>query len=194
MSLETKDVIEACRKRPLFVACGAVALAALLLFYFRSGAPTELQGKLDESEKRLKKLGNNVTYSAQLDAQLSELKAVNETIESGALRPLELARNQQVFFRLEQDTGVKILEIRQEKTPAVTKPQPAAKGPAAPVSIFVPVVYILSVQGDYAQLMTFLKRVEKGVTLARISSASFQQQFAGSQTVNITVRLLGLRS
>lgn len=186
MSLEAKDIAAAFKRRPLLFTCGALCLALGLGLYFRSGLPAELETRLAEREKEMKRLGNNVKFSAQLDAQLQTLRRANEVVSAGALRPAELARNQQLFFRLEAESGVKLVDIRQLATP------PPTKGAPAPVA-YVSVPFSLTIRGDFEQIMDFLYRLDHGPTLSRVTSASMARPEEGTQSLSLTVDLLGLR-
>lgn len=186
MSLETKDIAAAFKRRPLLFICGALVLALALCLYFRSGVPAELETRLAEREKELKRLTNNVKFSAQLNAQVETLRRANELVSSGALRPAELARNQQLFYRLEAESGVKLADIRQLMPPA------SAKGAPAPVA-YVPVPFSLTIMGDYEQIIGFLHRLDHGPALSRVTSASIARPEDGVQSLSLTVDLLGLR-
>lgn len=193
MSLETKKLAENLKRRPLVCACGVLVLALGIALYFRSGITTELKSRLDVREKEFTRLNNNVKFSAQLDSQLEALRKTNSTIEAGALRAGELARNQQVFLRLLPETGVKLVDLVQ--APVSAKAIPAAKGaPAAAATTFAPLTFNLTIQGDYAQLMDFMKRLERGPTLSRVTAGRIASPTEGAQTLTLTVELLGFRS
>ena len=185
MSLETKDLVAAFKRRPLVFICGGVVIALGLALYFRSGVGDELQARLAEREKEFARMANNTKFSAQLDAQLQALREANATLETGALRVGELARNQQVFFRLEEQTGVKLLDIR-----PLNINVPAKAGPA---TTYVGIPFSLTIKGEYPQLIDFLQRLDRGATLARVTSASVAPPDEGIQTLSLGVELLGFR-
>lgn len=185
MSLETKTIVAAAKRRPALFICGGLVLALGLLTYFRLDVPEEIETRLAEREKELTRLSNNVRFSAQLDAHLQALQQANATIEAGALRVDDRARNQQVFFLIEADTGVKVMDLRQLASPA------PAKG--APATTYAPIPFSLTVRGDYSQLIDFLVRLDRGATLSRVTSATSAQPTEGAQMISLTVQLLGFR-
>lgn len=185
MSLETKDVVAAVKRRPLLVTCATVSLALALVLYFRMDVRDGLQSRLDEREKELMRLAGNTKFSAQMDTQLQALRKANAVIEAGALRAGELARNQQLFYRLEAESGVKLLDLRQ-LNPAV----PAKGGP----STYVGLPFNLTIKGDYSQVLDFLQRLDHGATLCRVINASIARPVDGSYTLSLGVELLAFRS
>ncbi len=186
MSIETKDLVAALKRRPLLFVCGALVIGLALSVYFRLGVGDELETKLAEREKVLLRLSNNTKFSAQLDNQLEALRKANATIADGALRVGELARNQQFFFRLEAETGVKLLDLRQ------LMPPPPPKGGA--VQTYVAIPFSLTIKGDYAQIIQFLRRLDREATLVRVTGGSIARPAEGAQTLSLGVELIGFRS
>jgi hypothetical protein len=186
MSLDNKALNELLKRHPVPIGCAGLTLLLLLVLYFRFGGLAEVQASLEDREKALSKLVDNVKFSAQLDSQLAALEQANEVLQAGALRAGELARNQQLFYRLEADSGVKLLDIRQLPLPLTVK--------GASPTVYVPITFSLSMVGEYDQIMKFLKNLERGSTISRLVAATIGQPMEGGQTVSITVELLGLRS
>ncbi len=185
MAIETKTVVAAFKRQPIPFSCGIIVVLLLLLAYFRMGVVDEREAALAEAEKVLSKLTNNITYSAQLDQHLNELRAVNDGFATAALKQGDIARNQQFFYRIESASGVRILELRSQPVPA------PAKG--APVTFYQPLTYSLSVAGDYEKLLTFLLHLERGSTLGRVLSATLVYVDGSEQTLNLNVEMLGLK-
>lgn len=186
MSLETKDVVAAVKKRPLLVACVLAFVVLVLALYFRMDVYDGIQARLNERDKELLRLTDNMKFSAQLDAQLQAIRKANAVIEAGALRANELARNQQIFYRLEAESGVKLLDLRQLN---VASP-PAKGGPAT----YIPIPVSLTIKGDYSQVLDFLQRLDHGATLCRVTTASISRPVEGDYTLSLGVELLGFRS
>lgn len=185
MSLETKDLLAAFRRQPIPCTCGVAVFALLFFAYFRMGVVEERQAELEQADKVLSKLTNNITFSAQLDQHLSSLRETNETFAARALKVGEVARNQQVFYELETLCGVRLTELRPLPVP------PLAKG--APVTFFQPLGFSLSVKGNFESIMQYLRYIESSPIPSRVLSASLVYASTGEQTLDLTVELLGLR-
>ena len=186
MSIETKDLVNLWKRQPVLCTCGVVVLGLLLSLYFRMGDREEVENALAERTKLRNRQAANIKYGVGLDAQTQRLKTANAALASNALKVGELALNQQFFLRLEAETGVKILDLR---------PLPvAAPAKDAPADAFVPIGFALSLSGNYDQLVLFMNRLEEGETLGRIVNGGLSGSEAGTQTLSITVDLLGLRS
>lgn len=186
MSLEGKDIVNAAKKRPIVFICAALIFILLGLMYWRSGEIPELQGQVDDRTSVLRKSKINVTYSVQLDAQLKALTDINQKIKASGLRAENLAQNQQVFYRMEAETGVKLIDIQQRATDSNL-----AKGAVA--TVYLPIVFSITIEGDYRELLTFLKKLEAGPTITRVSGATLMMSANNALSLSLTVEMLGLR-
>ena len=186
MSIQTKDIVNLWRRQPVLCSCGLVALGLLLSLYFRMGDREAVETVLAEQTKVRNRQSANIKYGVGLDAHTERLRKVNAELASDSLKVGELALNQQFFLRLEADTGVKLLDLR---------PLPvAAPAKDAPANAFVPIGFSLSVTGTYDQLIAFVTRLEEGATLGRVLNGGLAGSDTGTQTLSLTVELLGLRS
>jgi hypothetical protein len=96
-----------------------------------------------------------------LPEQLARVTAASKEANSRLVRVGQLADNLQYFYKLEAETGVKFLDLRQ--TTDAVRSAKAGK---------IPVGFTLTVQGDYPLLFEFLRRLESGSHYCRVKSAN----------------------
>lgn len=187
MSIEGKDIVNACKRHPISAICAIVCVGLGLALYFRADSISEIETALEESAKLQRKLSANVKNSVQLEAQTDVLRGVNEKLRAAALKEGDLVMHQQFFLQLESEAGVKLVDTRLSTIP------PPAKG-ASPGG-YVPMTFSLSATGTYQNLLRFLKILESGDNLARINSASaaFSENPEAEQTLAFSMDVLGLR-
>ena len=161
MAISNDQLLALIKKNP--VVTGAALLCVLLIaaIYLRLDALPTATEELEAKSAEGKRLAENIKHSAQLAEQLAAVAAANQEIELRLVRTSQLASNLQYFYRLEADTGTKLLDLRQG-----TAPRAAATGGKIPVG------FNLSVQGSYLQVFDFLRRVESGIHYCRIQTAS----------------------
>ena len=188
MSISNEQVVTFIKKNPIGVGCGVLSLLMAATIYFRSGNLPAAQDVLDQKSNEADRHAINVRYAAQLKEQLDALNTADHAIEARLVRAAQLATNTQYFYRLENDTGVKLLNISQTTTTAQ-----AAK---AGKSSFVPIAFSLTAQGSYLQLLDLLHRLENGVHYCRILSANTVKVGTGDTdllTLTLNLELLGQR-
>jgi len=129
------DLKTVLKKNPIIAGCAVLSFALIAATYFRSdqipAANTELEQKTDEAER----LASNINNAAQLKEQYETLVAANKEIDSRIIRANQLAANAQFWFKVEADTGVKLIGDPRQTTTAPTK----GKGTYSPVGFNVAV-------------------------------------------------------
>jgi hypothetical protein len=184
MSIETKDLLNAIKRRPVTFGCLFGTLALALTLYFRFSATGEASELLKSKLTALDRLETNIKNAKNLDEHYNALKQINDNLQQSALRADDLAKNLQIFYLLETATGVRLTEIRQQSTPQ------AAKGAT---NVYTPLSFSFTAQGSYTQLFTFLKRLERHPVFNRISNGSVSSASSNSYSAILTVEMLALR-
>lgn len=188
--MTTATLVAFCKKHPISSGCAALTMALAAAAYLRQdevpGAEAELSLKSADGDR----VALNNKNAAQLREQSEALSIAQKAIEARLVRPRDLGTNTQYFFKIEGDTGVKILDLRQTSgTNASNSPKAAAK------SAYVPVGFTVSVQGTLPQVLDFLRQLEGGSHYCRVMTASFSSNSAARNsplTLGLNLELLGL--
>jgi Tfp pilus assembly protein PilN len=180
-----EELLALIKANPVGFICAAVALAFGGAIYYRSSELPKATALLEQKSTEGARLAANVRNGAHLPDQSAAMAAAIKTIDSRLIRPGELAQNLQYFYKLETETGAKLVDLRQLTT---TVPKTAKPGAAAGIG------FTVTVEGEYRTLLDFLRRLEQGTHYCRIMSASIG--LAGPErssplTLAIGVELLG---
>jgi hypothetical protein len=179
--MTTPELVSLLKKNPIIVVCGALSLAIVGAIYFRSGAIEEANATLEQKSIEGNRYTQNVTNGVQLKEQLDALTAANAVIESRLIRASELGINQQFFFKLESDSGVKLAADLHQG--GKTTPSPNAK--------YVPIGFTLSAQGNFSEVLAFLRGLEDGTHYCRVVTASCSGGRKGLVAITLNLELLG---
>lgn len=170
------------KKHPISVGCAVVSVGLLVSMYFRSDLKTEADTLLAEKTAAGERYAANIKNSAQLEDDLAKVTAANKEIDSRAVRINELGTNSQYFYKLEGETGVKLIDFRQTT-------QSGAKGKGA----FLPVGFTVSAQGELRQLLEFLRLIESGTHYCRVTTATISSTTTRTapMTLTLSIEMLG---
>jgi hypothetical protein len=183
--MSNEQLIAFIKKNPVSVVCGLLSLLIGVAIYFRIDLVPEAAKLLEQKIAEGERLNANVKNAAQLPEQLATITDARTEIEKRLVRASELAKNLQYFYRLEAETGAKLLTLRQNPVPAT---KPGAK-PA-----LIGIGYSVSFQGPYFTVMEFLRRLESGAHFCRVTQAGVSiagNNRAGPLTVSVSLELLG---
>jgi len=169
MAISNEQVVAALKKNPVVTAAVIICVGLALAYYFRSDLIAAATARLDERTKEGQRLAANIKNSAQLPEQVARVSAATKEIDGRLVRVDSLANNLQYFYKLEADTGVKLLDLRQTTDPGRT----AKTGR-------IPVGFVVTLHGEYPQVLDFLRRVESGAHYCRVRVANMTPYDAGA--------------
>lgn len=159
--MNAEGLISFVKKHPVGVGCGVVALIMLVLTFTRGGSVETLETQLIELQDQSSRLKNNLRYSVELDEQLATVRQAIEGIEAKAITPGALATNLQFFYRLEQELGFTMIDLRQGVVLESKEP-----------TEYLVVPYTVAVEGTYLQVLQFLQRLEQGGRIVQFETAN----------------------
>lgn len=185
MSFSNEQVIGLIKKNPISVGCGVLMGILLITSYFRSGLKAQAETDFAQKSSEADRLALNLRNASQLQEQVNAILLAQKDIEERMIRAGQLTTNRQYFYKLESETGVKLLDLRQSTSAATKK---AAQG------AYIPTTFTLNVQGDYVQLLNFVRRLESGMHYCRILSASSNRpaERGAVLVLSLNLELLGL--
>ncbi len=189
MNANLQQVVTLFKKQPVGIICGLVCVALGVTDYLRSDLQADLEKTRDEKTAEAKRLEGNLTKAARLKEQIDALTADNQSVKERAVKPKDITTNYQYFYRLEADSGLKEVSL-------IQIPVPVAPAGAPPTN-YVPVSYGLTLQGEFSQVLDFLRRLEHGAHFARVNScvlasAAQQGETSAKLAVEFKLDLLGL--
>jgi Tfp pilus assembly protein PilO len=182
--MTANDLTILIKKQPLGFGCGLVCLLAAGWLYFRGGELEKRQGEYEAKSAEAARLVSNVAASKNLPEQVAEIQVLTKELESRVVKAGQLAVNLQYFYKLEAETEVKLLDVRQNPIPRNTK------------TLYLGIPYNVNIQGSFKQVMAFVQRLEKGRHFCRINTANFIKLGAAGDgstgmTLSLTLDLLG---
>ncbi len=178
--MNAADLAALLKKHPISVACAVVSIACGVILYLRGDKIGELQTLSEQKAAEAAATLANVRNSEKLGEQAAAMKAATDELDNRLMRAGGLAVNLQYFYRLEADTGVKLMDVRQGGV------RPVAKN-----SSFLGVPYNVSVQGTYPQVITFLSRLQNGTHVCRFLTAGFGKSGEDKVVLSLSLEILG---
>lgn len=185
------------KKYPLGTVAAAVLIVMAGVLFLRRSNMTDMKVALESNTEEAQRHITNISYAVQLEDHLHALENANKIISGRLVNPQDLAVNLQYFYKLEAETGVKLLD---------TRPASASQSSGKPAVVmkggYKPVQYAVSLQGSYTRVLTFLRRLEQGSYYCRVVTATCnlgQEESTGADkkaaaseiVLSLTVEILG---
>lgn len=161
--MTSADVTANLKKHPIGVVCALISIACGVVLYIRSGNLAASQADNEARTAEANKMINNVSNSKNLPEQAAELEGQRKELEGRLMKAGQLAVNLQYFYKLEAETEVKLVDVRQNSTPRNAKTQ------------YIGVPFTVTIQGSFAHVAGFLSRLQHGPHFCRINIATFSK-------------------
>ena len=194
MAITTRNLVAFLKKHPIAIGCGAVSVLLLAGIYLRSSKASELAVLVKQKEEEGQRILNTIRGGEHLPEQSATLAARAKELEERLVRGTERARNQQYFYRIESEAGVKEVSLQ----PIIPAPLTAAQQRQLK-TLYTGVGYTVTVQGEYRQILDFIGRLESGPHFYRMITASVSRPGQrgtadATNAINLTLNLelLGL--
>ena len=165
-------------------ACVIVAIAALLGAWFLRGEIRIYQLTLSDRAKQGDETLSTLVGGSTTRQELAHVREATRRIEENLVVETNLAENLWYFYKLEEQTKVRLPELHQLSSP------PNDKSP-----LYRRVPYTLRVTGTYEQVTSFLQALETGPRLLKITSFNFGRLDPQGATLSLDlgIELLGKR-
>ncbi|TVR48254.1 MAG: hypothetical protein EA425_14685 [Puniceicoccaceae bacterium] len=173
---------------PLATAAILLIVAGGAVIGLRWNVISELKEENTRLERQTSQIQANVRHGSTLPKTLESLSGWTADLDARLVNASDLAGNLRYFYRLEQESGVRISDVRQTQATAPTR----ARGQPAP--LYQNVGYTVTVTGDYASVIRFLDMLENGEHFARLTTYTLQPSRTPGQsavTMNLNLELLG---
>lgn len=158
------------RYRFASIAAGfSVVLAAA--YFFRGGALDSARAECENLEAEGKKTERNVRNAKDLEKHIAAMQSGLVQLEAKLARVDDVSGSQEYFYGLEGASGVRVTVLR---------PLGLSKGNAA--TSYQPTGFNVVVEGEYGQLIAFLRSLENGSRLYRLVDFAVQRASGGSST------------
>jgi len=187
--MNAADLVAIYKKQPIGYGCALASIVLGALIYIRTSTIEERQDEFVAKSAEAAKVLSNVRNSAGLPEQVAEMQGLAKEFEGRLIGAGSLAINQQYFYKLEAENQVKLLDVR---------PGPPVRNGK---SAYVAVPFIVSVQGPFKQVLSFLQQLENGQHFCRFTSVVFNKsvgastdtasQSASTMALTINLELLG---
>ena len=176
--MSTAALLALIKKNPIITVCVVLTIALAATIYLRSDAIPDANNTLDQKSTEAQRYALNIANAVQLKDHLEALKAANKVVESRMVHASDIGINQQFFYKLESDSGVKLTDLRQGRV-MPTK------------TAYAPIEFNVSLQGDFPAVLKFLRELEDGAHYCRVVTASCAAGRSGPVSLTVTVELLG---
>ena len=169
------------RKYPTATICAVLTLIFAGAAFYLNGLVDDLENERSMREHEGEQSLSKLVSGPPLRQELANVREATLRLESNLVIEENLAENLWYFYKIEDQTHVRLKELRQ------------VNGGMQFNTKFRKVPYELDVVGSYSELAHFLRAIETGSRLARITSFNLTRKEGTGMLIDceLSVELLG---
>lgn len=191
-------ILDYLKKNYVVAISGLVAVLCLGVYFVRHDQITRLAADFDDLSVRRSRILKNLKFASGIETDLALMKSQISDVESRLFNPEDLATNQRYFYQIESATGVQMKSIQQLIKHLPTGKNAKKANKKAQQSHFQEIAYELDIQGEYRDVLAFLRELEGGKAFVVLNGFSMVTAKGVSSSSEIAMRLsisvLGRRS
>jgi Tfp pilus assembly protein PilO len=167
------------RRYPLCAICAALTILAGGAAYYLRGQNAELEVMQKDRTKEGEAMLDLLVGGSTQRQELALVQEVAKRIEDNLVMEDNLAENLGYFYKLEEQTRVRLAELN-----------PLSSPPGDTAPLFKRIPYTLRATGTYEQVAAFLQALETGPRLINITGFTYSRTATGL-SLDLSLELLG---
>ncbi|MFP4540317.1 MAG: hypothetical protein ACLFR7_01695 [Opitutales bacterium] len=190
-SIHFRRLLGKLRQHPVPLVAMVIIFLSLAGILIRSGTHEATAEELRQTEQEWDRINNNLKRSRDLAKHLAELETAHANVADRLIDPAERAINDDYFYGLEEESGVRLAALNQGGVIDTTDGKIAGVSPFKQYQL---IGYSVSVEGTFEDIVTFLAALDNGRHFSRVSGFSVaraQGNEAGRLIVNLQLQMLG---
>jgi len=192
--MSVEEIMAKLKRYPVAVGCTVLAVVLIVALYLRGSRVSILEEEMKQIDQEWKAIGDNKSRAVDLKTHLEKLNVISEKIDERLMSANSKAINYQYFYKLEKSSGVRIGDLNQLNTIG----QRAQTG-AVELELFQPIVFKVTAEGKFKQVLTFLYGIQHGKYFTIIKDFSCNGIIGEDDEVqdllnlSLTVQVLGVK-
>lgn len=151
-----------------------IAVAALVItgsmtvYVIHKDKKSLLDSEIDQVNIRISSMLKNIKKSKGLEEDIESIESKIETLNERMFQVQELATNYNYFFNFEDETGIKVSDLKQVGIAEEEVDPKKKRMPKPVVNSYEKIRFHLKASGEYAEIVNFLRKLEGGPSFYRL--------------------------
>ena len=140
----------------------------MTLYLIHKDKKSLLDSEIDQVNNRISSMLKNIKNSKGLEKDIESIEGKIEQLNERMFQAQELATNYNYFFNLEDETGVKVSDLKQVGIAEEEVDPKKRRMPKPVVNSYEKIRFHLKASGNYTEVVNFLRKLEGGPSFYRL--------------------------
>ena len=163
-----QGIAEFVRKNLVIAISAIVIVGSMTLYLIHKDKKSLLESEIDQVNNRISSMLKNIKNSKGLEKDIESIEGKIEQLNERMFQAQELATNYNYFFNLEDETGVKVSDLKQVGIAEEEVDPKKRRMPKPVVNSYEKIRFHLKASGNYTEVVNFLRKLEGGPSFYRL--------------------------
>ena len=163
-----QGIAEFVRKNLVIAISAIVIVGSMTLYLIHKDKKSLLDSEIDQVNNRISSMLKNIKNSKGLEKDIESIEGKIEQLNERMFQAQELATNYNYFFNLEDETGVKVSDLKQVGIAEEEVDPKKRRMPKPVVNSYEKIRFHLKASGNYTEVVNFLRKLEGGPSFYRL--------------------------
>ena len=173
-----------CFRKSLVIAISLFVIAGSMTVYLiHKDKKSLIDSEIEQVNIRISSMLKNIKNSKGMEEDIEAIEEKVEKLNARMFQSQELATNYNYFFNLEDETGIKVSDLKQVGIAEEELDPRKKKMPKPIIDSYEKIRYHLKASGEFGEIVNFLRKLEGGPSFYRLEEFRLAKSETGKTEI-----------
>lgn len=166
--MNVEGIAELFRKNLVIAISVFVIAGTMTVYLIHKDKKSLIDSEIEQVNVRISSMLKNIKNSKGMEEDIEAIEEKVEKLNARMFQSQELATNYNYFFNLEDETGIKVSDLKQVGIAEEEVDPRKKKMPKPIIDSYEKIRYHLKASGEFGEIVNFLRKLEGGPSFYRL--------------------------
>ena len=181
--MNVEGIVEFFRKSLVIAVSLFVIAGSMTVYLIHKDKKSLIDSEIEQVNIRISSMLKNIKNSKGMELDIEAIEEKVEKLNARMFQSQELATNYNYFFNLEDETGIKVSDLKQVGIAEEELDPRKKKMPKPIIDSYEKIRYHLKASGEFGEIVNFLRKLEGGPSFYRLEEFRLAKSETGKTEI-----------
>ena len=181
--MNVEGIVEFFRKSLVIAVSLFVIAGSMTVYLIHKDKKSLIDSEIEQVNIRISSMLKNIKNSKGMEEDIEAIEEKVEKLNARMFQSQELATNYNYFFNLEDETGIKVSDLKQVGIAEEELDPRKKKMPKPIIDSYEKIRYHLKASGEFGEIVNFLRKLEGGPSFYRLEEFRLARSETGKTEI-----------
>ena len=181
--MNVEGIVEFFRKSLVIAVSLFVIAGSMTVYLIHKDKKSLIDSEIEQVNIRISSMLKNIKNSKGMEEDIEAIEDKVEKLNARMFQSQELATNYNYFFNLEDETGIKVSDLKQVGIAEEELDPRKKKMPKPIIDSYEKIRYHLKASGEFGEIVNFLRKLEGGPSFYRLEEFRLAKSESGKTEI-----------